>query len=117
MAIGSQVFLCADPGCNTGDTLLFDTTSLGTITPGQSVILAVVWEPDNDRFIFLRAFPVQRLIFNYADTLTDVDLPGIVHKRVELRADIENCATGPRAMGFMEVFVDQVFVNQYAVSP
>ncbi len=121
MEIGAQVFLCGDAGCNTGTTLLGDATTLGTITPGQSVILALAWEPDNDRIIFLRAFPVQRLIFNYNGMLTDDDPPAtdleFVHKRMELRANIENCVTGPRASGFMEFFVDKLWVNQSAVSP
>ncbi len=81
------------------------------------MVLALAWEPDNDRFFFARGFPLQFFTFNYTGILTDVDPPGLVHKRMELRADIENCATGPRASGFMEVFVDRVFVNQSAVSP
>ncbi len=117
MEIGAQVFLCGDAGCNTGTTLLIDTTTLGTITPGQSVTIAVAWEPENDRFFFARGFPVQFITYDYAGILTDVDLPQIVQKRVELRASIENCVTGPRAIGFMDLSIDKLWVNQSAVSP
>ena len=85
------------------------------------MVLALAWEPDNDRFFFARGFPLQFSSLDCAGILTDVDPPSsdlsFVHKRMELRGHIENCVTGPRAMGFMEVFVDRVFVNQSAVSP
>ncbi len=121
MEIGAQVFLCGDAGCNTGTTLLIDTTTLGTITPGQSVTLAVAWDPDNDRFLFARGFPLQFFIYDYAGILTDGNPPSpdlsFVHKRMELRANIENCVTGPRASGFMDLSIDNLLVNQSAVSP
>ncbi|MDH3690788.1 MAG: hypothetical protein OEU36_15175 [Gammaproteobacteria bacterium] len=114
------VFLCGDPDCDTGTDLFFDDTTLGTIAPGQSTLLALAWDPDNDRFIFARGFPLQLVAYNYTGVLTDVDpptsdLPSFVHKRVEVRAIVENCVTGPRASGFMEVFVDDLFVNQSAI--
>jgi hypothetical protein len=117
MQIVSQVFLCGDPQCAGGNSLLSDTTSLGTLSPGQSALLALVWDPDNDRFIFLRDSLAQFIVYNYNGILTDTDPPGIVHKRVELRAQIENCATGPRASGFMELLIDKFWVNQSATLP
>ena len=97
MEIGAQVFLCGDASCNTGTTLLIDTTTLGTVAVGESVTLAVAWEPENDRFFFARGFPLQFSIFNYNGILTDGNPPSpdlsFVHKRMELRANIENCVT------------------------
>ncbi len=123
MRVAAVVFLCGDPDCETGTDLLFDDTTLGTITPGQSTHLAMAWDPDNDRFLFARGVPdpVQLLAYSYTGDVTDVDPPtptselSFVHKRVEIRARVENCVSGPRASGFMEVFVDNVHVNQSAI--
>jgi len=125
MDIGTQVFLCGDPGCFGGETLVFENEALGKVVPGQSVLLVLVWDPDNDRFIFLRHSHKhhhgrnRHLIVNYNDEfgLTDEHSPSLVQKRLELRAQIENCETGPLASGFMDVFVNKVWVNQSAVSP
>jgi hypothetical protein len=121
MQLSAQVFQCGDPDCIAGSTLFNDSTTLGTLSPGQSARLALVWDPDNDRFLFLRDSLAQLTVYNYG-ILTDTDPPStdldfVATPRMEVRAQVENCASGPPASGFMDFLVDRIFVNQSAVSP
>jgi hypothetical protein len=121
MQVAVAVFFCNDATCNSTNTLLFNTTSLGTIIPGQPTLLALVWDPDNDRFLFARDSVAQLVVYNYNGILTDTDPPSsdlsFVHKRVSVRAGIENCTSGPVASGLMDLSIDKLWVNQSAVSP
>jgi hypothetical protein len=121
MRIVPVVQRCGDANCSVAEVLFFDPDTLGTISPGQSALLALVWDQNNDRFLFARDSVAQLTVYNYNGVLTDVDPPStdlsFVSKRLEIRANIENCVTGPRASGFMDLSVDKLWVNQSAVSP
>jgi hypothetical protein len=120
MQVSTGVFRCTDPNCFTDDTTFVDSSSLGTITPGESTLLVFVWDPDNDCFIFFRDAP-PALIFSYAGVLMDVDPPSndlsFVNKRLQVRANIKNRMTGPRASGFIKLSVVNLRVNQSAAPP
>lgn len=121
LEVGTQVFVCGDPDCaGPGESLLFEPFG-DPIALGQPILLGLIWDPDNDRFIFARTSPLRFATFDYAGILTDVDPPSsdvrFVAKHLEVRPRIENCATGPRASGFMDLFVDGVWVNQSALDP
>jgi hypothetical protein len=115
MQVAARVFQCTDAACNSVNTLFFDTTSLGTITPGQSTLLALVWDPDNDRFLFARDSVAQLTVYNYNGILTDTNPPSSDLSSVN--GDIENCVTGPPASGFMDLSIDKIWVNQSGVGP
>jgi len=120
MQVVAEVGECSNAGCNNNTTHFFDTNTLGTIIPGQPTLLALVWDPDNDRFIFVRDSLANFTVYSYNGVLTDVDPPStdvdFVRKpRFEVRAGIETCTSGPAAMGFMDFSVDKVWVNQSVV--
>ena len=103
MRVTSNVFHCQDSRCDTGPDLFFDATSLGTVGIGEPVLLAVLWDADNDRFIFARnGFPA--LVYSYTnDVATDANPPGSLSgKRLTNRARIESCVPDPCAHGLHE---------------
>ena len=92
--------------------MLFDSTSLGTVAVGELVFLAVIWDADNDQFIFFRnGFPP--LTYTYAGVVTDTDPPGSTFgKHLDNRVRVENCIPDPEPMGYMDTIVGHVWVNQ-----
>lgn len=104
------LFHCSDPNCNFGAIL--SNQNLGSIEVGGRVRLRIQWDPDSDQFIFERDDQPE-VFAPYA--VSDVLPPGLQTKRVELAHEVANCsAAGSTA--FMEVFVNDVFVNASAVS-
>lgn len=96
-------------------TISLAEVELGTVTKGQAVRLRMVWDPDNDQFIFQRDDepPVPA---PYAG-LSDAAPPGSVVKRFALINAVVNCTTEPRPVGSMDVFLDNVETNASAVVP
>lgn len=118
MRVTANVFHCQDPVCETGPDLLFDTTSLGTVNIGETVFLAVIWDADNDRFIFFRN-GFAPLSYTYTgDVVTDANPPGSTFgKTLTNRARVENCIPDPGPMGHMDAVIGQVWVNESAAPP
>ncbi len=124
LEIRARVFFCTDQFCDNGFDVFDERTALGTTRVRRWTRLTIWWDPDNDRFLFQRDFrpPIE---FDYTGILDDGGDPptppatglNFVHKRLEARGVIENCATGPEATGFIDAFIDHYQVNQSAVLP
>jgi hypothetical protein len=75
----AQVFQCGDADCVGGNSVFTDSITLGTLSPGQPALLALVWDPDNDRFLFARDSVAQLTVYNYNGILTDTNPPSCRH--------------------------------------
>jgi hypothetical protein len=106
----AQVFRCKDQACVQVDAL--KQSDLGTVPLGQLVQLQLEWDKPNHRFLFQRgANP--KVAISYAP-LSDTAAPGNGLRLLEVGHFVENCTTTPRPVGFADVAVDTVKVNQSA---
>jgi hypothetical protein len=70
------------------------------------------WDPANDRFIFQRdADPEVFLPY----TVSDAASASNAAKGVNVLDAVPNCTIGPRSVGFINAFFDDVSVNESAV--
>ena len=103
---------CQDDNCYTFTPL--DTRQLGTIKVGSKVTLYIEWDKANKRFIFQRDTKPQ--VFS-TYTVSDSSAPGTVfNKRIDVQLNVPNCTSSPRPTAHMDVYVDDVYVNQSALS-
>jgi hypothetical protein len=103
-----RAFRCTDLNCQAGP-LIGPDVALGSIDPGTAVTLEIRWEPDSNRFVFRKDTDEGELPYSASDTAT----PGLEVKGVDVRAFIANC-TEEQTSAFMDVRVDDVFVNSAA---
>ena len=106
------VGICHDADC-------FNTTSLGSfelgnVMLGKNADLRLEWDPVGGQFIAqLNKNP--EVSISYGD-LSDVDPPGLASKRLEARTDVAKCTSEPRPTAFVDLWFDNVYVNQSALS-
>lgn len=103
-----RAFRCTDPNCQAGPPIGPDV-DLGSVDKRSAVTLEIRWDPDNDQFVFRKDADEGTLPYTVSDTAS----PGLVLKGVDVRTFIENC-TGEQTSAFMDVLVDNVFVNSAA---
>jgi hypothetical protein len=110
MEVYGQVLQCLDQDCNS--TTQLGRVDLGTMGLGEKVKLRMTWDPDNDRFIFRKGN-----LQAYAPyTVSDAYPPSTANnKSFNILHQLPNCSTSPRAYAYMDVFFDDVLVNQSAV--
>lgn len=106
-----RLFYCADAICLAGADLV-PPADLGVITLGKKVSLRIQWDKDLDRFIFQRDRQPE-ISASYLGLLSDVTPPFNRGKRVEIGHEVANCSV-PGSAAFMEVLVNDVFVNASA---
>lgn len=107
LQVRGRAIRCTDPNCQVGPPI--GVVSLGSVLPGSAVTLEIHWDPDNDRFVFRKDAVEGTLLYFVSDTAS----PGLALKGVDVRTFIENC-TGEQTSAFMDVGVDNVFVNSAA---
>jgi hypothetical protein len=117
LRIRGYVFHCSDVECNEG-ALIGDIVELGTITVGHWATLLIQWERDyaedgaTGAFIFQRDNDPEEISpYNVEDDLEPLD----PHKRIGISARVPNCAEEPRPVGYAEVEIKDVFVNESAL--
>ncbi len=104
-----RVFLCKDSGCNS--TITLGDPDLGTVLIGEVVRLRVQWDPANHRFLFQRdQEPEVDVGYTVPDSYASVS-PA---KRIDIAHEAPNC-TSADAHAYMEIYADDVFVNESAV--
>jgi len=107
LRIRGYVFWCSDEGCYSGEWL--GIVDLGPIMVGQFTKLQLQWDPDNDQFIFQRDNGHKRIVtYNVPDDFP----PNISQKRIGISAFVPNCTEEPRTVGYAEVEIKNVFVNE-----
>ena len=119
--IVAQLFLCDDPDCINGITLLFDDTTLGTIkVPGgiiKKVTLDIEWDEPNNQFIYRRD-DRPPLFFSY-DPALNVGPASLFGKRIEAQGRVQNCdlVANPqeRPMAKADVRIRKVRINASAL--
>jgi hypothetical protein len=111
LKVEGNAFVCNASDCATS-MLIGATQSLGTVAVGQSIVLQLEWDKVAKRFTFLRDNGAQSAFVNY--TVSDRIAPGNSFKQLGLRTDLENCASGPRVYGAIDVRYDNVSVNAKA---
>ena len=111
----ANVFNCLyDPGCfNTADVC--PTIDLGTVGLNERTRLSIQWDKETDQFIFKRD---GNEVYCVYDAALDQGPPNSPEKRIDVshRVFAENCTDDPYAVASMEVLIDNVFVNESALS-
>lgn len=108
LKVEGNAFVCTSSDCATS-TLLGSTQSLGTVEVGQNIVLQLEWDKATKKFTFLRDNGAQTASVTYS--VSDQIAPGNSFKGLGLRTDLENCASGPRVYGAIDVRYDNVSVN------
>jgi hypothetical protein len=76
-----------------------------------NTLLQIEWDRVNNRFLFSRDQGVATAV---PYTVNDSADPGNSFKSVGTRTDVANCASAPRAFGFIDARFDNVAVNSTA---
>lgn len=108
LRVEGNAFVCTASDCVTS-SLIGSTQSLGTVSVGQNIVLQLEWDKTAKKFSFIRDNGAQSASVTY--TQNDSIAPGNSFKGLNLRTDLENCASGPRVYGAMDVRYDNVSVN------
>ena len=115
LEITGEVHHCTNSNC--GTTTLIGTQALGTVKLDKKVILRITWDPQNDRFIFQKGKDPEVYITYESATYPESFSPGASYggfKRLDVAHYVANCTSLPRTMGFMDVFFENVYVNESA---
>jgi len=108
---------CTSANCSTY-TWIGDTgESLGTALVGQRVKLRITWDQANHRFVFQRGKTPEVYLPYDSVSFPDTSPPGSSfggYKRLNVTDYVANCTSQPRPVGFIEVYFDDVYVNQSA---
>lgn len=103
----SDIFRCTDATCNGSETI--STADLGTAKVGEKVTLRLEWDQASKRFIAQRNNEEEVSLFY---TVSDTQSPSVKFRRIETSQFLANCTTQPRPAGFINAYLDNVFVNQ-----
>jgi hypothetical protein len=102
---------CTAADCSTS-TQIGTTQSLGTVTQGTLVRLAVEWDQAAKTFYFQRdTDPKLSLTYTAADNLA----PGTPFKQLDTRTDLANCIGSARTVGSVSAKFDNMQVNASAL--
>jgi len=110
MQIIGNVFHCQDPNCDGGSDLYFSNTAFGTVSVDQVIRLLLLFDPATNTFAFQRNFKVPVLVPVAIPNLG----PPAFRKRIDIRANVENCAEEPRPVVDMKTDVFLVRTNESA---
>ncbi len=111
LRVEGRVLMCTSSDCNNA-TPIGSTVALGTAQAGVYTFLQIEWDKANKQFLFSRDKGVATpLPYNDIDDSAD---PGNPFKSVGTRTDVANCASGPRAFGYVDARFDNVQVNASA---
>lgn len=102
------VSICSTSDCVTG-TSVGTAQDLGTLSVGQNTVLQMEWDRPGKRIVFSRDNGAATGSVTY--TQSDTQQPGRPLKSLQLRTDVENCASAPRPYGTLDARWDNVSVN------
>jgi hypothetical protein len=103
--------MCTAADCSKS-TQIGTTAKLGTVNVGTAVVLQVDWDRANDQFLFSRDKGAATAV-SYAGIDDSADA-GNSFKSVGTRTNVAACASGPRAVGYIDARFDNVQVNTTA---
>jgi hypothetical protein len=106
----SVVGHCTNADCK--ESTWLHSRALGPVKRGERATLRVQWDRDNHRFIFQRDDDLE-VFAPY--TLSDAAPPSRQRKGLRIGYEAANCTAMPRPEAFIEVFFDDVSVNESAV--
>jgi hypothetical protein len=115
LKIAGEVLYCANNGCSSYTVI--GTQDLGTVKLNKKVKLRITWDPDNDQFIFQKGKDPEVYITYDTSFYPESFPPGAAGggaKRLDVSHFAANCKSLPRPIGFMDVFFDDVYVNESA---
>jgi hypothetical protein len=103
-----QVQQCTNSDCTSFDSI--GSRKLGTVRLWETFRPSIQWDPENSRFIFQLN---SELPIYIPYKVADKSPPGVQNgKHIELLQTVPNCSEGPTPVAFMDVFVNNVFVDQ-----
>ncbi len=106
LRVNAVVARCNNSSCSSSTVLA--GFNLGTLSLGEKTRLGIVWDSVVHRFTFLMN-GVDVFEFNY--NLPDTAPPGFDSKFMDITNTAPNCTTAPRPTAFMDIALDDVFVN------
>jgi hypothetical protein len=106
----SVVGHCTNVDCK--ESTWLHSRGLGRVKRGERATLRVQWDRDNQRFIFQRDDDLEVFV---PYTLSDTAPPSRQRKGLRIGYEAANCTAMPRPEAFIEVFFDDVLVNESAV--
>jgi hypothetical protein len=111
LKVVASVVKCLNSNCTDADPI--GSVDLGTTALWWTVPVSIQWDKDNHQFIFqLDRYP--KTYIPYYD-LPDTSPPGLQNnKRIEVQGLLPNCTGEPQPVAFIDVFLDDVLVNQGA---
>jgi hypothetical protein len=112
----ASLFLCGDPGCNSGSFLPDLPIDLGEYKVGADIKLFMQWVEASNLFIFQRDNEPEET-YTY-DPLLNQGEPGSPRKRLGIAPRVADCMVmpgDPQPVAFVETRIDEVFVNESAV--
>lgn len=112
LRVEGWVGMCTSSDC-AKTTQIGATVPLGTVNVGTNVTMQVDWDRPNKQFLFSRDKGVQTGFVSYAGIDDSAD-PGSIFKNVSTYTRVANCASGPRAYGYIDARFDNVQVNTTA---
>ena len=110
LRVEGRLSMCIASGCGVGAKLL-GSVGLGTVSSGTNALLQIDWDRPNKRFLVSRDKGAPMAIAYDVDDSAD---PGNLFKAVGTYTVVANCASGPRAYGYVDVKFDNVAVNAAA---
>jgi hypothetical protein len=112
LQVNASAFVCSSADCSTSSGI-GATASLGTVSVGQNVLLQIEWDKAAKTLTFSRDQGASTATIPYGN-LDDHTEPGNPFKIMALRNEVANCASGPRALGYISARFDSVAVNKVA---
>ena len=112
LQVNASATVCNIADCSTGSAI-GGTVSLGTVSVGQSVLLQMEWDKLAKTLVFSRDQGASTATIPYG-SLDDNTEPGNPFKSMALRNEVANCASGPRALGYISARFDSAAVNKAA---
>ncbi len=116
LQVVAGLFLCGDADCSGGSSI-GPTLDLGPLRVHQKVTLRIQWDEAGDQFIFQRDHGPAAVI-SYSGLVPNAGPPSSPGKRVGVSNRAANCDLSidvPRPTALIEVWFDNVFVNESAV--
>jgi hypothetical protein len=114
LRVRGRVYFCKDEPCWDVDVL--GAVDFGTIMVGQWIKLLIQWDRNNHQFIFQRDNGLEEIRpYDYSRYPDDLS-PNIPDKRIGISVGVPTCPEGePRPVGYAEVEIKDVFVNESAL--
>ena len=110
LRVQGWVGICTTSDCS-ASTQIGPIVDLGTVNVGTNVLMQVDWDRTNKQFLFSRDKSAATALAYAVDDSAD---PGNPLKIVGTSTTVANCASAPRAFGYIDARFDNVAVNASA---